>query len=89
MNENMIFSCPHCQHRYTDELELLDTDKLHVFKCESCSEAFTMLLMECLSCTKETVFVWTEPPPPIIVTTLCCGSCGTVAQSGEELEQDN
>jgi len=84
VSENLTFSCPHCQHHYADELELLDTDDLHDFQCENCSKAFTALLKECSACAEETVFVWIEPPPATVLAELCCGACGTRFLSDDE-----
>lgn len=55
MIEELKFNCPHCQHLYTDYLEVLDPDVLQAFKCENCQKNFTLLLKECPSCTSETV----------------------------------
>lgn len=71
------FSCPTCGHGYEDELEILDEDALHDFKCEKCSNPFYVLIKECVKCTVETVFVWREKPTWEAVSLLACGSCGT------------
>ena len=69
------FNCPHCNHEYIDELEVLDIDVLHDFKCENCDLPFVMLYKECETCSEETVFVWKEVPSLRLLPALQCGSC--------------
>lgn len=71
------FNCPHCNHNYSDELELLDSDELHAFKCESCNKEFTVLVKECLACLTETQFVSSDTQQ-ITTSPMHCKSCGKV-----------
>ncbi|AIY44207.1 hypothetical protein LT85_p028 (plasmid) [Collimonas arenae] len=86
MSEELTFSCPHCQHQFNDELELLAANELHAIQCENCDTPFTFLLKECLACSEETVFVWAEPPSEILISRLQCHACETPFQPDEEIE---
>jgi transcription elongation factor Elf1 len=84
MNENISFTCPHCQHCYDDELELLDINLPHNFKCENCTQSFSILIKECLSCGAEAVFVSTISPI-LFDTQQHCAACGAPDQLSNEL----
>lgn len=83
------FKCPHCEHDYIDEMEVLDVGEMHEFKCESCDKPFQVLIQECPTCTAETVFVWKETPTWEAVALLACGSCGSSFNNLEALEEDD
>ena len=82
------FDCPHCGHHYEDELELLDNDVLHDFKCESCAKHFQVLIQECSKCRADTVTVWRETPTWEAVALIACGSCGHSFTQHDALEED-
>jgi transcription elongation factor Elf1 len=85
----MKFACPTCGHGYQDELEVLNEGEMHDFKCENCSNPFHVLIKECIKCTADTVFVWSEKPTWEAVSVLACSSCGTPYSEPDELnEQD-
>lgn len=44
------FRCPHCNHMYCDELELLNANELHSMNCEACNKPFFMAFVECDNC---------------------------------------
>jgi transcription elongation factor Elf1 len=87
MNENISFTCPHCQHCYDDELELLDINLPHNFKCENCTQSFSILIKECLSCGAEAVFVSTISP--LTDTQQYCATCGAPYQPSDELSPES
>ena len=88
MTKTLTFTCPHCHHRYEDELELLNAEELHAFQCENCSKPFVLLVKECGSCSEETVFVWPESPPDSVVFQLRCAACGTAYLPSEDPDSD-
>ena len=83
------FECPHCAHHYIDDMELLDANELHDFKCESCDKPFHILVQECPKCTAETVFVYKTTPTWEAVALLACGSCGNSFNNLEAVEEDD
>lgn len=82
------FHCPHCQHEYHDELELLAEGELHQFKCESCAANFAVLIKECMKCTAETVTVWPDTPTWEAVAMVACSACGSSFVEPKDLEED-
>lgn len=88
MSDLLTFSCPHCEHRYEDELEILAEGELHQFKCENCELPFVVLVKECHRCAAETVTVFGEAPTWEAVALLKCQTCGTAYAPAEELEED-
>lgn len=86
MDEVLTYSCPHCQHQFSDEWELITADTLQTFDCEKCHNPFTLLLKECLVCVEETIFT-EKPPAEIHVSELKCHACGTPFQSDYIEEQ--
>jgi transcription elongation factor Elf1 len=76
MAEELSFRCPHCQHPYTDGMELLDADEAHVFCCENCAKTFSVLLKECSVCAANTPIVQMELWPSASVFQLYCSACG-------------
>lgn len=76
MAEELSFCCPHCQHPYKDDLELLDPDEAHVFYCENCSRPFSVLIKECPACAADTSFVQMELSPAVPEAPLRCSGCG-------------
>lgn len=88
MSSYLNFSCPYCNHKYTDELEVLDDDVLHDFKCENCAEHFVVLSKECEACSKDTTFVWCATPSEEILSALQCNHCGKLIHTPDEPEYD-
>jgi transcription elongation factor Elf1 len=82
------FHCPHCQHEYNDELEVLHEGELHHFNCEACAKQFVVLIKECLKCAAETVTVWPDTPTWEEVAVVACSSCGSSFVAPEDLEED-
>lgn len=89
MSSYLNFNCPYCNHRYIDELEVLDDNVLHNFKCENCTKPFVMLSKECEACSKRTTFVWPEPPCDEELSFLQCIHCGQLIHTVEELDDDD
>jgi len=89
MSSYLNFNCPYCKHKYTDELEVLDDDVLHDFKCENCAKQFVMLTAECEACSKDTTFVWPETPSEETLSALQCSHCGQLIHTVEEPDEDD
>jgi transcription elongation factor Elf1 len=89
MSPYLNFNCPYCDHKYTDELEVLDEDVLHDFKCENCDKPFRMLIAECEACSKDTTFVWRETPDSETLSSLQCSHCGKPVHPVDEPEQED
>jgi transcription elongation factor Elf1 len=83
------FACPTCNHKYEDELEVLNEGEVHDFKCEACAAPFHVLIKECLRCAADTTFVWRDKPTWEAVSLLNCGSCGTSYLQPYELEDED
>lgn len=89
VSDALCFSCPHCQHQYNDVLELLNVDELHVFLCEECSKEFTVLIKDCVTCGKESIFTWGEGLASQVLVELRCPGCGTLFNARDEAAQDD
>ncbi|ABE47333.1 hypothetical protein Bpro_5479 (plasmid) [Polaromonas sp. JS666] len=76
MTEDLSFRCPHCQHPYQDELELLNADEAHVFRCENCSKTFSVVIKECSACAADTPIVQMELSPAVPFAQSHCSGCG-------------
>jgi transcription elongation factor Elf1 len=76
MSHPLSFHCPHCQHKYSDDLDVLDLDEAHEFKCESCSLPFIVRISECQACLVDTAFTWTVAPASAALDQLNCAACG-------------
>ena len=88
MNNYLRFSCPHCEHGYEDDMELLDDDVLHDFTCESCKRPFVVLTKECPACEAETTFTWKMKPTEELLSALQCSACGTAYNAETDNEDD-
>jgi hypothetical protein len=88
VSSNLEFRCPHCEHKYEDELELLDNEIQHDFKCEHCAKPFVVLTKECQACASESTFVWPTVPSEAILMELQCYTCGTLLQATDEIEDE-
>lgn len=75
MNNVLSFSCPHCGHQHEDDMELLDIDVAHDFKCHDCRKPFVLLLKECSACNSESTFVWNAVPTVDEINLLVCTTC--------------
>ena len=73
---DIIFTCPHCHHAYSDDMECLHHNSLHEITCESCEETFLFLLEECLACGEEASFSWRSSGEVPDSSELRCAHCG-------------
>lgn len=89
MSSYLNFNCPSCNHKYSDDLEVLDIDVLHDFKCENCAKPFVMMNVECMACSKDTTFVWREKPGSETLSALQCENCVKLLYPVEEPEQED
>jgi uncharacterized OB-fold protein len=89
MSSYLNFNCPYCNHKYSDDLEVLDDHVLHDFKCESCAKLFVMMNAECEACSKDTTFVWRQTPDPETLSALQCSHCGKLVHPVDEPEQED
>jgi hypothetical protein len=86
MQTTLSFKCPHCNHQYDDDLELLEANQIHEIRCEKCQTSFCMQFAECSACCSDTPLVWPTHPQFDSPSPLACHSCGTAFHSTDECE---
>lgn len=69
------FACPHCGDVKADVWESLDSNRVHVVRCDRCDEHFHLAVMDCAACAHETVFCWGIRPGSPTLAGLRCERC--------------
>ena len=88
-HNELIFTCPRCQHFYSDSLECLQHNQPLELMCEACTRPFILFLAECNACGEESAYSWFEKTRTPADSELVCAHCAQPLRGNDQEQNDD